>query len=62
MTLLRAVALIGLCAAAAAAQAPKTKNIVLVTADGLRWQEFLHGIDPTLMNEKAAGMAGGFGR
>ncbi len=24
----------------------KTKNLVLVTADGLRWQEVFRGIDP----------------
>jgi hypothetical protein len=34
----------------------KTKNIILVTADGLRWQDLFTGIDPLLMNEKAAGM------
>jgi len=34
----------------------KTKNIILVTADGLRWQDLFTGIDPLLMKEKAAGM------
>jgi hypothetical protein len=34
----------------------KTQNIVLVTADGLRWLELFHGIDPLLANEKSAGM------
>jgi hypothetical protein len=43
-------------ASTALAQSPKTKNIILVTSDGLRWQDFLNGIDPLLMNEKAAGM------
>jgi hypothetical protein len=33
-----------------------TKNLILITADGLRWQELFSGIDPLLMNEKAAGM------
>ncbi len=33
-----------------------TRNIVLVTADGLRWQEVFHGIDPLLAREKSAGM------
>src|SRR3954453_21486131 len=32
------------------------RNVVLVTADGLRWQELFTGIDPMLMNEKSAGM------
>jgi hypothetical protein len=44
--------LITLCAGA------ETKNVVLVTADGLRWQEAFTGIDPLLMNEKSAGMEG----
>jgi hypothetical protein len=35
----------------------KTKYLVLVTADGLRWQEIFTGIDPQLMNDKNAGMA-----
>ncbi len=38
------------------AQAP-AKNIILITADGLRWQEVFHGIDQSFMNEKAAHMA-----
>jgi hypothetical protein len=33
-----------------------TRNIILVTADGLRWQEVFHGIDPLLAHEKSAGM------
>lgn len=41
---------------AAGAEARKTRNIILVTADGLRWQEVFSGIDPLLMNEKQAGM------
>jgi hypothetical protein len=34
----------------------KTKNLILVTADGLRWQDLFTGIDPLLMNRKDAGM------
>jgi hypothetical protein len=34
----------------------KTKAVMLVTVDGLRWQEIFGGIDPRLMNEKSAGM------
>ena len=33
-----------------------THNIILVTADGLRWQEVFHGIDPLLASEKATHM------
>jgi len=36
----------------------KTKNLVLVTADGLRWQEVFRGIDPALMDLEEAGMKG----
>src|ERR1700691_272391 len=39
-----------------AAQQRKTKNLILVTADGLRWQDLFTGIDPLLMNQKDAGM------
>jgi len=35
----------------------RTRNVILVTADGLRWQDLFSGIDPVLMKEKAAGMA-----
>ena len=34
-------------------------NVILITADGLRWQDLFTGIDPKLMNEKTAGMAEG---
>jgi len=40
----------------AAAAEHKTQNVVLVTADGLRWQEIFRGIDPKLMNREDAGM------
>ena len=36
--------------------ARKTRNVILVTADGLRWQELFGGIDPLLMNEQVTGM------
>jgi hypothetical protein len=36
--------------------AADTRNVILVTADGLRWQEVFHGIDPLLAREKSAGM------
>lgn len=38
------------------ADGESTRNIILVTADGLRWQEVFHGIDPLLGHEKSAGM------
>ena len=39
------------------AAAPRqTKNVILVTADGLRWQDLFGGMDPTLKDEKSAGM------
>lgn len=38
------------------ATARRTKHIVLVTSDGVRWQDVFTGIDKGLMNEKAAGM------
>src|ERR1700724_3260049 len=34
------------------ATAPRTRNVVLIVSDGLRWQEIFTGADPTLMNEK----------
>jgi hypothetical protein len=39
-----------------AAQSHQTKNVILFTADGLRWQDLFTGIDPMLMNEKEASM------
>jgi hypothetical protein len=35
----------------------QTRNLILVTADGLRWQEVFRGLDPLLRTEKEAGMA-----
>ena len=46
-----------LCAAGAFAADFQTKNIVLVTADGLRWQEVFSGMDPALEDRKDTGMA-----
>lgn len=34
----------------------KTRNVILVTADGLRWQDLFGGLDPLLKDEKSAGM------
>ena len=46
-----------LCAATAHAQsALKTRNVVLIVSDGLRWQEVFTGADPTLLNEAHGGI------
>ena len=43
--------------AQAAPPAPlKTRNVVLLVSDGLRWQEMFTGADPTLLNEKNGGI------
>jgi hypothetical protein len=34
----------------------KTRNVVLIVADGLRWQEIFTGADPTLLNDKDGGI------
>jgi hypothetical protein len=55
--LLRATALFfAVSAMLLAAGQRQTENLILVTADGLRWQEVFRGIDPVLMNAKEAGM------
>lgn len=33
-----------------------TRNVIVVTADGLRWQDLLHGVDPFLAREKSVSM------
>ena len=32
------------------------ENLVIVTVDGLRWQELFTGVDPTLMQRRDAGV------
>jgi hypothetical protein len=39
-----------------AAPALKTRNVVLIVSDGLRWQEIFTGADATLLNEKDGGI------
>jgi hypothetical protein len=34
----------------------KTKNIILITTDGLRWQEVMTGADPGLLNKENGGV------
>jgi hypothetical protein len=52
--------LLALCAQSAPALAQnaplKTRNVVLIVSDGLRWQEIFTGADPTLLNEKDGGI------
>ena len=51
------LAMLLLCAAAGAGAAPlKTRNVVLLVSDGLRWQEVFTGADPLLLNEKNGGI------
>ena len=55
--MLRTFLLLVYCVSTLAAPMPrKTKAVVVVTADGLRWQEIFSGIDSQLMNQKSAGM------
>lgn len=48
--------MVGQARAQALRRETKTKNIVLVTSDGLRWQEIFHGADKTLLNKKHGGV------
>jgi hypothetical protein len=34
----------------------KTRNVVLIVTDGLRWQEVFTGADPDLLNAKHGGI------
>lgn len=43
-------------APAHAQSALKTRNVVLIVSDGLRWQEIFTGADPTLLNEANGGI------
>lgn len=35
---------------------PRTENVIVVTLDGYRWQEFFGGVDDTLMNKQFGGV------
>jgi hypothetical protein len=48
--------LAGACGACADEPARKTENVVVVTLDGLRWQDFFGGADETLMESKFGGV------
>ena len=43
-------------ARAAHAEPLKTRNVVLIVSDGLRWQEVFTGADPTLLNKENGGI------
>lgn len=47
---------LGLASAQQSPRAFKTRNVVLIVSDGLRWQEIFTGADPTLLNEKDGGI------
>ena len=52
-----ALALLGVSPAPGAESQPlKTRNVVLLVSDGLRWQEIFTGADPTLLNEEHGGI------
>ncbi len=56
---LRFFVLLALCSTFAADSAwaqLKTRNVVLIVSDGLRWQEVFTGADPDLLNEKHGGI------
>jgi hypothetical protein len=48
--------LLALLPLALAAAENRTRNLVLVTLDGLRWQEVFHGADETLLNKDKGGV------
>ena len=50
-----AVLAVFICCAVPAALAGKTKTVVLIVSDGLRWQEIFTGADPLLLDEKNGG-------
>ncbi|HVO78416.1 MAG TPA: alkaline phosphatase family protein [Candidatus Bathyarchaeia archaeon] len=58
---LAAVAVVVTCLVADYAQAStakrRTENVILITTDGLRWQEVFTGADPELMNKRNGGVA-----
>jgi hypothetical protein len=53
---LSAVLLLSAGAPAHAQSAPRSRNVVLIVSDGLRWQEVFTGADPTLLNEANGGI------
>ena len=54
--LLLATCQVGATAAIAGQQRPATRNVVLVTADGVRWQEVFRGAEEALLNQENGGV------
>jgi hypothetical protein len=50
------VALVSILAAQSSWAQLKTRNVVLIVSDGLRWQEIFTGADPTLLNAEHGGV------
>ncbi len=48
--------LVGIGCPVHAGSKPRTENVIVVTLDGYRWQEFFGGVDDTLMNKQFGGV------
>jgi alkaline phosphatase D len=57
LTVFLAICTAGATGAMSAEPRPAARNVVLVTADGVRWQEVFRGAEETLLNEKDGGVA-----
>jgi hypothetical protein len=53
---LPSLAVLALSVCGSALAQPKTRNVVLIVSDGLRWQEIFSGADPTLLNVEHGGI------
>lgn len=53
----RFLAVVLFCVACARAEELKTQNVVLITSDGLRWQEVFTGAEEALISKKPGGVA-----
>ena len=56
-TLLLAIGQAATAAALGGQTGSATRNVVLVTADGVRWQEVFRGAEEKLLNEKDGGVS-----
>jgi hypothetical protein len=54
--LLLTLAVVQAASGADSAATPKTRNVLLIVSDGLRWQEVFTGADAQLLNEKNGGI------
>lgn len=57
LALAAAVALAPVLAGRASAQATKTRNVVVIMSDGLRWQDVFQGANPAFIDAKAGGVS-----